>query len=210
MKDDLIHFRCPICSARMATRAANAVQHVECPDCRSARSVPSESRRRAPGPDLFADEAALEFRSLRRGEEDELDMTPMVDVTFLLLIFFMVTAAFTMQKSFELPTPKEHAPSTQVAETVDETGVITVRIDEYNTFHVAASHWDEEQEAPSEQELLRRLREAKAGDGRGSVPNKLIVEAHGDATHDHVVTALDAGTEIGMEEVSLRTGEDDE
>ncbi len=31
MKDDLIHFRCPICSARMATRAANAEQHVECP-----------------------------------------------------------------------------------------------------------------------------------------------------------------------------------
>ncbi len=142
------------------------------PDCSSTLAVPYESRRTAPGTDLFADEAALEFRSLRRGEEDELDMTPMVDVTFLLLIFFMVTAAFTMQKSFKLPTPKEHAPSTQVAETVDETGVITVRIDEYNTFHVAASHWDEEQEAPSEQELLRRLREAKAGDGRGSGPEQ--------------------------------------
>ena len=33
--------------------------------------------------------------------EDELDMTPMVDVTFLLLIFFMVTASFTLQKSLE-------------------------------------------------------------------------------------------------------------
>ena len=31
--------------------------------------------------------------------EDELDMTPMVDVTFLLLIFFMVTASFTRSKS---------------------------------------------------------------------------------------------------------------
>ena len=32
-------------------------------------------------------------------EEEELDMTPMVDVTFLLLIFFMVTASFSLQKS---------------------------------------------------------------------------------------------------------------
>ena len=35
--------------------------------------------------------------------EDELDMTPMVDIVFLLLIFFMVTASFTLQKSMQQP-----------------------------------------------------------------------------------------------------------
>lgn len=209
MSDGLIHFRCPICQARMATRVANAEQHVECPECSSTLAVPYESLRRAPDADLYADEAPLEFRSPRRGDEGELDMTPMVDVTFLLLIFFMVTAAFAMQKSFRLPAPKDDAPSTQVSENIEDFGIITVRVDEFNTFHVAASHWDEEQEAPSEQELLRRLREAKEGDGRGQAPNKLIIEAHGDATHDRVVMAMDAGTEIGMEEVTLRTVEDE-
>ena len=34
-------------------------------------------------------------------EESEMDITPMVDVTFLLLIFFMITASFAMQKSLE-------------------------------------------------------------------------------------------------------------
>ena len=131
-------------------------------------------------------------------------MTPMVDVTFLLLIFFMVTAAFTMQKSFQLPTPKEDAPSANYQESVED-DVITVRVDEFNTFHVSTSFWDEEQEAPSEQQLLRRLREAREGDGRGHVPNTLIVEASGDATHDRVVMALDAGSEIGVQEVKLRT-----
>ena len=43
----------------------------------------------------------------RSAAEAELDMTPMCDVTFLLLIFFMVTAAFAMQKSFEVPAPDE-------------------------------------------------------------------------------------------------------
>ena len=36
-------------------------------------------------------------------DEDPLDLTSMVDVTFLLLIFFMLTASFTVQKTFEVP-----------------------------------------------------------------------------------------------------------
>ena len=45
-------------------------------------------------------------------EEDDLDMTPMVDVTFLLLIFFMVTASFTLQKSIEDAKAETDDPST--------------------------------------------------------------------------------------------------
>ena len=44
-------------------------------------------------------------------EETEMDMTPMVDVTFLLLIFFMVTASFALQKAVELPPQQSEAPS---------------------------------------------------------------------------------------------------
>ena len=157
---------------------------------------------------MYADEAAIEFRRAGSKNEGELDMTPMVDVTFLLLIFFMVPAAFPMQKSFQVPTPDQDAPSANYQESPDEDGVITVRIDEYNTFFISAPNLDEEQEAPSEQELLRQLRDAKKGDG-GIVRNTLIVEAHGDATHDRVVMAMDAGTEIGIEEVKLRTVDDE-
>lgn len=208
MSDGTTHFRCPVCQARLAALAADAEHAFECPECNTYLSIPFESQRMGEDQELYADEAAIEFRSPRDDRDSELDMTPMVDVTFLLLIFFMVTAAFTMQKSFEVPTPDESAPSSQYRESEEEDGVITVRIDEYNTFHVSAPNWDEEQEAPSEQELLRRLREAKEGDG-GIVPNTLIVEAHGEATHEKVVMAMDAGTEIGMEEVKLRTVDDD-
>jgi biopolymer transport protein ExbD len=204
MSDGLIHFRCPVCQSRLVTRAANAEQNVECPGCDTLLSVPFLPPDALPDDVQTAEEAALEFRGPRSDTEAEMDMTPMVDVTFLLLIFFMVTAAFTMQKSFQLPTPEQDAPSTQYQESlVDD--VITVRIDEFSTFYVSSSLWGEEQEAPSEQELLRRLREARQGDGRGNVPNTLIVEAHGDALHEKVVMAMDAGTEIGMEEVKLRT-----
>jgi biopolymer transport protein ExbD len=207
MSDGLIHFACPVCQFRMVTRAANAEHNVECPGCDSRLSVPFLPPQSQPDDLLTAEEAAIEFRAPQGETEADLDMTPMVDVTFLLLIFFMVTAAFTMQKSFQVPAPNEDVPSTQYKESMED-AVIIVRIDEFNTFHVSSTFWDQEQEAPSEQELLRRLREAKEGDGRGNVPNTLIVEASGESTHEKVVMAMDAGTEIGMDEIKLRTIDD--
>ena len=156
---------------------------------------------------------ADDFSFLRKEKkaQPEMDMTPMVDVTFLLLIFFMVTAAFTMQKSFEIPTPKMDQPSTQT-KTIDDfeedPDYVLVRIDEYNTFYVLASSWDEERECPGEQDLIVNLRAASRGDD-GTGAHKLLVMAHGDASHERVVMAMDAGTAIGMEDVKLVTVEDD-
>ena len=152
------------------------------------------------------DEVDVPRASTRRGvEETEMDMTPMVDVTFLLLIFFMVTAAFTVQKSIEVPKPAADDPSSQVVEDPDDDAEsVTVEVDEYNTFHVTTVDWVEE--APSEQDLhilLRRARNAQ------NVPTTLRVEAHGDSLHEKVVAALDAGTSTGFQEVQLATIEDE-
>lgn len=53
-----------------------------------------------------------------------LDMTPMVDVAFLLLIFYMVTTVFRTPQALELTLPPKDAPSTQVA----ESKILTLRI----------------------------------------------------------------------------------
>jgi len=139
-------------------------------------------------------------------EETEMDMTPMVDVTFLLLIFFMVTAAFTVQKSIEVPKPADEDPSSQVVEQdpEDRADTVTVEVDEYNTFHVMTADWEEE--APSEQDLHILLRKAR---NANNVPTTLLVMAHGDSLHEKVVAALDAGASTGFEEVQLATIEDE-
>merc|ERR1739841_85935 len=73
----------------------------------------------------------------RRPEFEEMDLTPMVDVTFLLLIFFMITAAFSLQKSIEMPRQQTDAPSTQVTdEEDDELETIEVEVDEFGGFLV--------------------------------------------------------------------------
>ena len=137
--------------------------------------------------------------------ETELDMTPMVDVTFLLLIFFMVTAAFSMQKALQVPKPNPDQPSTNVVEKEDEdSDTVTVIVDQFNTYQVLTA--EDEFECPSEQELIIQLRRAS---GAGSGVTKLLVKAHIDAFHAKVVTALDSGALVGVNEVQLMTIEED-
>ena len=211
-------FDCPACGTRLSAADHQAGGETSCPWCESALHVPDPHER--PGARIqagsdgqlpVADEAAVAFRSDKHDRDAEMDMTPMVDVTFLLLIFFMVTAAFTMQKSFEVPTPEdEQASQRPIQEIENDSDFVIVRVDEFNTFHVSAARWDEEREAPSQQDLLVRLMEARRGTPSVAGATRMLVMASGEAHHEKVVTAMDAGTSAGMEDVKLVTVEEDE
>ena len=136
--------------------------------------------------------------------EDELDMTPMVDVTFLLLIFFMVTASFSLQKSIEQPPPETDEPSDQVVEQEEDPDYVTVLIDQNNTFYVT-SRSDEEVECPSEREMWTRVKESKNSDNVG----RMIIRAHVDSMHKKVISAWDAGVVAGIEKISIETTEEE-
>lgn len=153
----------------------------------------------------------LKKKSKAGGQEAEMDMTPMVDVTFQLLIFFMLTASFVLQRSLEIPKPeKKEASSGQTVEEVAEMDdVVSVRIDENGTYFLSAASLGDDIEIPSEQELIVRLRQARQPDSQGRIPSRLLVQAHGDAIHKRVVSAIDAGNEVGMEKVQLVTKDDE-
>jgi biopolymer transport protein ExbD len=138
-----------------------------------------------------------------------MDMTPMVDVTFQLLIFFMVTASFTMQKSLKIPAPKETQAiaNKSLQDFEEDPEFVTVRIDSFGTFFVSGVKWTDEMECPSEQELLVKLREARQDGGTNG--SKMLVVAHGEAEHARVVTAIDAGLSAGIDDVQLLSVEDD-
>lgn len=231
MTAELIRFYCPSCNKRVKAPTEAAGRAIRCPKCGESLVIPhpeesaAESLQRkafrAPvavaadsgpdQPDLPAVEPAEDDGppvGKRELVESEMDMTPMVDVTFLLLIFFMVTASFALQKSIEVPKPKQDEASTNVVQQDPEQDpdFVTVTVDEFNTYRVVTIDW--ETECPSEQELMRKLREARQGDTAGNIPTKLLVKAHVESLHEKVVAALDAGTEVGMEQVQLMTVED--
>ncbi|MCO8124148.1 biopolymer transporter ExbD [Stieleria sp. TO1_6] len=141
------------------------------------------------------DEPAL-VRTKR--EDEELDMTPMVDVTFLLLIFFMVTAAFSLQKSIEMPRQQTDAPSTTVVEEEeDELEMTEVQVDEFGSFLVLAPEWQEE--TPGKQNLTTALKRAI----EGSSGMRLVIKVHEMCKLQFLVDAMDAGTIAGFAETQV-------
>jgi len=70
-------------------------------------------------------------RRKKRRMHIRIDMTPMVDIVMLLLIFYMVTTVFSMPQAMEINLPPEN--ETEEVE-VKESNLLTIRVDEENRF----------------------------------------------------------------------------
>jgi len=135
----------------------------------------------------------------KKREDGELDMTPMVDVTFLLLIFFMVTASFSLQKSIQMPRQSSDLPSmSNVEEETEELDPVELEIDETGAFLVLAPEW--ERETPGKQNLITALKES-IGDNRDGM--KLDIKVHENAKLQMLVDGMDAGTIAGFTEIQV-------
>ena len=123
-------------------------------------------------------------------DEPALNLTPLVDVLFLLLIFFLVGTRFTEnENSFEVELPKASAAPEPITGTPDEL-VVNVGPEGELTL----------QNEPLGLDRLReRLTEIAA-----DYPDQIVV-IRGDATGDyqHVVTVMDAVNRAGLTNLSL-------
>lgn len=133
-------------------------------------------------------------------QDNEVDMTPMVDVTFLLLIFFMVTASFLTQQVADQPSSQDDLPSTNFVAADDQDDYVEVIIDQSNLYRIGGRNF-EEVEAPSDIEMKAVLRDAKDTIDA----HRLIVTAHEEAHHQHVVTVWDFGKTLGFEQIQIQT-----
>jgi len=136
---------------------------------------------------------------LRRTPEpaEVMDLTPLVDVTFLLLLFFMLTASFTIQKTIEAPQPESDERRTAQAlvrlEDLKRENVI-VRIDADNAISV------DEEETPVAS-VAAALRQRLRSTGK----TQLVIKADDEALHEAVVAVIDAANEVGMQRIRIAT-----
>lgn len=207
MSEDKLRFRCHHCNGRLKIAAEYAGHRIDCPKCGGQVLVP-DSRQAHVVTDVSAlsevtettGEAPIRFEKPTSTEDEGPDMTPMVDVVFQLLIFFMVTAAFAKQKSLQVPTPDQQQTAQQartMREFEEDNDFVIIKIDSENII------WVDNEEAPSQQEVLARLREAHAGKEGAKGATNLLVLASPEARHEKVVLALDAGNAVGMQQVRL-------
>jgi biopolymer transport protein ExbD len=125
-------------------------------------------------------------------EELSINLTPLIDVVFLLLIFFMVSTTFTRETRLVINLPEadgEAAPDVeQVIEiSVSQSGAYA--IDGRTLVNADLST------------LMQGMKEVSRGDR--SVALVLIADA--DATHQSVVTAMDAIGQSGFSRLSIAT-----
>ena len=130
-------------------------------------------------------------------EDPTINLTPLIDVVFLLLIFFMVTTTFTRETRIVVNLPEADA---EQAESVPNQ--IEVLVSQSGRYSVNGTMLP----GTELMTLGRALITAAAGDR--NIPVLLIADA--DATHQSVVTAMDAIGQSGFSRLSIATRRTDD
>lgn len=125
-------------------------------------------------------------------EELELNLTPLIDVVFLLLIFFMVSTTFQKESEISLQLPK--ATDTEV-EPAEER--IEIVINAAGRFFI-----DELEVVDSDVASLQNAL-FKVSNGKRDIP--LTIRADAQVPHQAVVTAMDAAGQLGMLKITIAT-----
>jgi biopolymer transport protein ExbD len=124
-------------------------------------------------------------------EENEINLTPMLDVVFIMLIFFIVTATFIKEAGIQV-----ERPDTVTAETQEDAAIL-----------IAISEMDEiwidrkEQDPRGVRGVIERLH---AENPKGSI----VIQADEGSTHETLVIVMEAAKAAGVTNVAIASDND--
>ena len=124
-------------------------------------------------------------------EEPEINLTSLIDVVFLLLIFFMVSTTFEQQSALSVDLPE--------ASTVESTTDIPERL-EFVIDREGRMYLNDQALLNSEESTIRASFIEVAGDER-SLP--IILRADRDTPHHFVVSVMDSAAALGFTNLSI-------
>ena len=136
--------------------------------------------------------------NLRPRTQPEVNMTSLIDVVLLLLIFFMVSTSFVKQSQIAISLPQ--AESASIVEEVPEQ--IDIMITETGVYLINGREL-----INSRPETIRNALQKVSG-GSNSLP--LTISADANARHQDVVTAMDVAGRLGFVQISIATVNDTE
>jgi biopolymer transport protein ExbD len=126
-----------------------------------------------------------------RPEPPEINLTPLIDVVFLLLIFFMVSTTFRDDGRLRLQLPEAEAEPVPA----DELELIEVMVDRSGRFYVDAQ--------PVRDSRVETLKQALAGAAGAARDRPVLVKADAQAQHQAVMRVLDAAGQLGMTQIAF-------
>jgi biopolymer transport protein ExbD len=131
--------------------------------------------------------------NLRAKAEPEVNMTSLIDVVLLLLIFFMISTSFVKESKISITLPE--ADSEAIVEEVPEQ--LEIMITEQGTYLVNGREL-----VNNKPETIRNALQ-RVSTGNTSLP--LTISADANARHQHVVTAMDVAGRLGFTRISIAT-----
>ena len=130
-------------------------------------------------------------------EDPTVDLTSLIDVVFLLLIFFMVSTTFERQAFMKVDLPEASA----VEDRTDVPEQLELVIDSEGRMYL-----NDMRLIDSTEKTIRAAMQEAAGDDR-SLP--LILRADRMTPHHYVVTAMDVAAQLGFHNLSIATDRTD-
>ena len=138
----------------------------------------------------------MNFRK-RTGEELTIDLTSLIDVVFILLLFFMVSTTFERPASMKITLPEASAE----AELPDPAERLELVIDKEGKMYL-----NDQELVDDRVETLIAAFTQEVGDNR-KIP--LVLRADRETPHHFVVTAMDVAAQLGFTNLSIATDRSD-
>jgi len=142
-------------------------------------------------------------------DEDEVDLTPMIDVTFLLLIYFMVT---TMLKQPEAELSSSlPGKSKSSAANVKKPDPVKIKVEDDGSVSLNGSFMDDGRDLTlpeTTKNLTVQVQEANKNIANGTFTEKdgklvVMISASGLSTHQHRISVMNACAGAGVEKISF-------
>lgn len=135
----------------------------------------------------------MNFKRQRKDEVD-VNLTPLIDVVFLLLIFFMVSTTFTRETRLSVVLPE----ATGVTQ-IEAAGAVEISIAASGDYAVNGDRLSRSDESTLRTVLLPLAQQST------DVP--FVITADAQATHQAVVMVMDVAGQLGFVNLSITTQE---
>lgn len=130
--------------------------------------------------------------SPQKSDDPDVNLTPMIDVVFLLLLFFMVSTSFIRESSMKVDLPE--ATGQALAEQEQAVDIVINADGQFIVNSVTL-------ENPSKEQLSAHLKQAA---GENKDPH-IIISADSKADYQYIVSAMDSAQQLGFTRLTLAT-----
>ena len=139
----------------------------------------------------------MNLRPGHKEESVEVNLTPLIDVVFLLLIFFMVSTTFDRHSKLKVSLPEASAKAL-----LQQNNPLVLSIDAKGNYFI-----NDRQVVNKSLDTLKQAIQKTIGDDKAIKDVALVLRADANTPHQFVVRAMDAASQLGLTKLSIATVE---